>query len=1476
MEKKQSHDELFQKFYSLYKKNIPKDYLQFFSEQDLELFIKDRWNFVYNRNKDINIKCYNSENVWPLHTSIVQVNLLDMPFIVDTILDFLKAEKFRIYRVINSILFLKRKDGKIIDIYSEEKEDFLKESYVYIEIEKTQETILNKISQQIVSNLKELKIIINDFSNINEHLLQIKFEQSHLNEDKNWILNHFILMGLITLTNNKIQKQFGLLKKQEYQKIVLKEYNDINSNVKECIIFKESIIKSNVKRYKPLHIVIFKKDQEVFLLLGSFAGKGEISPRFLIPPLKRKLDKIAKLLNAPLNGFRYKEIYKISQLIPLGILFSRKINLIKAWLEFFINNLYTNEQKVLISEDLENSGIWVLIIELQKFADIDNVLVKNLQKYQIIINTKFKRTYNQFLYTFLFLKREDNDLKKLKHILSTNSDKIFYSWYDQFVKYITYSESSLKQIKYKLDYYKEIIPPSLPNYVSPKEAYKNLRYLETITTDKKFYVKFGKSISPLDEKEVKTLNIYSCFYFSLTEIFPALDSVGLNIITEISFDFNIEGTTKYLNIFYLENDFKEKWLNKIEEGIENILNKKYSIEKINILLIKSSLNIREIDFIKTLLSYYYQLHRQYSRQYLQSFFINYTEFSELLIQYLNTIFNDSNKDKKELTDNKEEIVSKIKEYIYKIKTISEQTIAINILEILQNIVRTNFYLNYDEISIKVQTKEISYLKEPKPLFEIFVYSKDIEGIHIRSNYISRGGIRWSDRIDDFRIEIYDLMKTQMIKNTIIIPDGAKGGYIIKKNLQLLSNEEKFNHSKYYYKRFIENLLSLTDNYDKNQNLIHPEGIICLDQFDPYLVVAADKGTATFSDIANEISNQKNFWLKDAFASGGSFGYDHKKQGITAKGAWVSVKRHFSELQIDPEKDIITVIGIGDMSGDVFGNGMILSKTIKLIGAFNHIHIFIDPDPDPELSYKERLRLFKEVKGWDHYNKDLISKGGGIFERNAARIKLTKEIQERFNISKNYVSGEELIRSILKAKADLLWNGGIGTYIKSSTESHKDVKDPMNDNVRINANELNVKVIGEGGNLGLTMRARIEAALKGIKLNTDFIDNSGGVDMSDHEVNLKILLNNLLEKNIINFNKRNQLIRKLEKEMIDKVLNNNLYNNIAIALDYLRLPSYQFLIQEWVNFLEKQNIMPEKEIILNHKITEPEICLLLGYTKLYFKKYFQMNKINYDDSISLLILEDYFTQELLKNYKEFVLNHPLKNQIVTTILINDIINAQGTLFFYTINNIFNKSFNEIFSEYIHFKVFTGFNVLNLYKNYYELPKSFLYEQLINFSNATILIHFFMEDKILKNKNYQNFINNIKILQKLLLKNQPIKTQINQNSLAKKMKEFDSFNLAYEISLIHLFIREDDILNFFSFINQSMLYELYIKIKNVQIKNLQELKFQYRLLSMYFNILKKFKNDNIKKVKNFLIIILKKEQELKLIDLFEVLTDLERWN
>ena len=458
-----------------------------------------------------------------------------------------------------------------------------------------------------------------------------------------------------------------------------------------------------------------------------------------------------------------------------------------------------------------------------------------------------------------------------------------------------------------------------------------------------------------------------------------------------------------------------------------------------------------------------------------------------------------------------ELSTEILEDLDNVANLDEDKIIRQYIHALTATLRTNFYQvdskgNYKSyISIKLNSKTIPGLPKPYPMFEIFVYSPRFEGVHLRCGKVARGGIRWSDRREDFRTEILGLMKAQQVKNSVIVPSGAKGGFVPKRLPVNGTREEIMAEGISCYQLFIRGLLDITDNYVEGA-LVKPDNVVCFDEDDPYLVVAADKGTATFSDLANAISLEYNFWLGDAFASGGSVGYDHKKMGITAKGAWESVKRHFYELNMDIQNNDFTVVGIGDMAGDVFGNGMLLSKHIRLIGAFNHLHIFIDPDPDAEASFKERSRLFHLPRSnWTDYDKKLISKGGGVFNRSAKSIPVSKEMQTIFGIKQNEIEPNELIKTILKAKVDLLWSGGIGTYVKASTESNASVGDRANDATRVNAKQLRCKVVGEGGNLGLTQLARVEYSLNGGMVYTDFIDNSGGVNCSDKEVNIKILL-----------------------------------------------------------------------------------------------------------------------------------------------------------------------------------------------------------------------------------------------------------------------------------------------------------------------------------------------------------------------------------
>ena len=576
------------------------------------------------------------------------------------------------------------------------------------------------------------------------------------------------------------------------------------------------------------------------------------------------------------------------------------------------------------------------------------------------------------------------------------------------------------------------------------------------------------------------------------------------------------------------------------------------------------------------------------------------------------------------------------------------------------------------LSFKLDSRSITDLPQPRPAFEIFVYSPRVEGVHLRMGAVARGGIRWSDRREDFRTEVLGLMKAQNVKNAVIVPVGAKGGFVPKRLPANASREDTQREGVECYRTFIRGLLDLTDNIIGSK-VVAPPQVVRRDGDDTYLVVAADKGTATFSDIANRIAAEYNFWLGDAFASGGSAGYDHKKMAITARGAWESVKRHFREIGVDTQTQDFTVVGIGDMAGDVFGNGMLLSRHIRLLAAFNHQHVFLDPEPDAAASFAERQRLFSLPRSsWDDYNRKVISKGGGIYPRNAKSIRLSPQAQAMLGLSNDTIAPQELIRTALRMPVDLLWNGGIGTYVKASDESHQEVGDRANDGVRVNGKELRCKVIGEGGNLGLSQRGRIEYALNGGRLNTDFIDNSGGVDCSDHEVNIKILLNSLPKQAALTTAKRDKLLVGMTDEVAALVLRDNYLQSQALSM--LEARSVQDLLEhvhtirslELSGHLDRAlEFLPSgEEIDERHKLgrglTRPELSILLAYAKMALYVLLIDSDVPEDPYLSNELAR-YFPPVMQERFGRYLRQHRLRREIIATATTNSMVNRMGATF-----------------------------------------------------------------------------------------------------------------------------------------------------------------------------------------------------------------------
>jgi glutamate dehydrogenase len=782
----------------------------------------------------------------------------------------------------------------------------------------------------------------------------------------------------------------------------------------------------------------------------------------------------------------------------------------------------------------------------------------------------------------------------------------------------------------------------------------------------------------------------------ISDLLPILENFGLRVIAERPYELAWpEGGAAWIQDFELEHrDGLAIDIGRIEERFKEALTMTWSGETendgFNRLLLGAELTAREITVLRAYCRYLLQTGVPFSQAYMERALAANPAIAAGLVRLFEAYLDPAaqaaparrtRRARAERPDGRgnssAEIAAQIRASLDAVTSLDEDRILRAYLGLVQATLRTNFYRRGPDggplpyLSLKLDPSAIPDLPLPRPKFEIFVYSPRVEGVHLRMGFVARGGIRWSDRREDFRTEILGLMKAQNVKNTLIVPVGAKGGFVPKR-LSGGNREEVQAEVIACYRTFIRGLLDLTDNIVGGR-LAPPPEVVRRDGDDAYLVVAADKGTASFSDIANSISAEYGFWLGDAFASGGSAGYDHKKLGITARGGWECVKRHFREIGIDIQKSPFTAIGIGDMSGDVFGNGMLLSRHIRLQAAFDHRHIFIDPDPDPAVSFAERQRLFDLPRSsWDDYDRTRISKGGGVFARNAKSITLSPEARALLALEAPAHTPVEIMRAILRMPVDLLWNGGIGTYVKASRESNAEVGDRANDGLRIDGRELKAKVVGEGGNLGFTQRGRIEYALAGGRLNTDFIDNSAGVNTSDVEVNLKILLNPIVRAGGLTAGERNRLLASMSGEVCSLVLRNNYLQSQAISTLELharaRLSEFQHLIRTLERSGELNRALEflpgDDELAERRKagtgLTRPELAILLAYSKIWLNNHLLDSDVPEDPHLSTE-LERYFPGPVQRRFARAISRHRLRREIIATATTNSLINRMGPTF-----------------------------------------------------------------------------------------------------------------------------------------------------------------------------------------------------------------------
>ncbi|MEM1262184.1 MAG: NAD-glutamate dehydrogenase [Pseudomonadota bacterium] len=787
------------------------------------------------------------------------------------------------------------------------------------------------------------------------------------------------------------------------------------------------------------------------------------------------------------------------------------------------------------------------------------------------------------------------------------------------------------------------------------------------------------ALEPVDDGNNHSLvfKVYAPEPFALSDALPVLENLGVRVLNERPYRLSLtDGSRFSIQAFALEpndqvavessrigSEFAATFAAVVAGHVEN--------DGFNRLVLAGELGARDVTVIRAYAKYLTQLGLPFSQAYMEEVLANNVAFAKTFRDAFARRFN-PHRYKRGRRTALANIMATLDQHIDNAPTVDADRILRAFATSLAATVRTNAYQERSDaaLAFKLMPQTLDEAPEPRPLYEIFVYSPRVEGVHLRAGDVARGGLRWSDRREDFRTEILGLMKAQTVKNTVIVPTGAKGGFVCKR----LPNNRNAIRAEVVtcYQMFVGALLDVTDNV-VGDKIVPPIDTLRYDKDDPYLVVAADKGTAAFSDTANALSQARGFWLDDAFASGGSAGYDHKKMGITARGAWEAVKRHFREMGVDTQRQPFDVIGIGDMGGDVFGNGMLLSKKIRLRAAFNHLHIFIDPNPDPAASYRERRRLFRtNASGWDAYDTTAISAGGGVFSRSAKRIPLSAEMCEWLDTDATSLAPEAFIHQLLKAPVDLLWNGGIGTYVKASTESHADAGDRANNALRVDATELGCRVVGEGGNLGLTQKARIQFALLGGKINTDFIDNSAGVDSSDREVNIKILLGRVAASQRLPRSRRDKLLADMTDSVAALVLRNKYLQTQAISMVESRAPERLREHVELMRRLEGSGLlnrtleaMPDEESIkersrVNGGLTRPELAVLLSYAKIeLFNSLIGRRIVRQQYHVDELA--EYFPPPLPRRYRDHLLDHRLSHQILVMRITNSIVNRMGPAF-----------------------------------------------------------------------------------------------------------------------------------------------------------------------------------------------------------------------
>jgi glutamate dehydrogenase len=1272
--------------------------------------------------------------------TVIRTNVSERPFIIDSIREFLHARDVTVEAMVYPLLDVERDDEGRPMAFSPPSDGGFKESVVHLEVARIDDPAkLESLRAGLLDRLQDVVRVTDDFQPMVGAVDVVAGElernlESHPDraEDLREVLEFlrwlqeggFVFLGYRAYDLVEVDGEpcivvepgsgLGLLRNEgdsRYAEPV--PLTLMEPGMRELAIHGPRLIINKTNAESPVHrrarmdYIGIKKvgpDGEVageHRFVGLFTSKAYAQPAAQTPILRKKLEAILRETNVREGSYDYKEIITIFNSLPKEALFLASPEELRDDVMTVLASYSATDVTVSLREDPLQRGLSVMVIlPKERFSGevrraIEAALVDAFEGVVLNYHLALGEGDQARLHFYLGM-----PVERLHAVEAGELERVIglliRTWSDRIEEGLA-QRLPLDEARRLAREYGESLSREYQAAVHPHIAVDDIAELEAMRAQDR---SISIALANRDEEEavagVEGATELKLFLrgerLVLSAFMPILESAGLRVLAMKPYEVGANGVPEATIYLFAVQDGEGALLD-VEECGERLSATVLAaragesrIDALNALVVTAGLHWREVDVLRGYAGYAFQVGAVPSRTALPSALVQYPGIASVLYDLFSTKFDPAG----DATPvQRIGAVSDIRQAFHAalqgVALLSDDRALRRLEELISASVRTNFFRHGGHeptfrsggvpyISFKFLVGELDRARPTELLYEVWVHSARMEGVHLRGSRVARGGIRWSDRPDDFRTEILGLVKTQMVKNAVIVPGGSKGGFVSRLNPS--DPEERVAEGRRQYQTLIRGLLDITDNIEGTQT-VTPEGVVAFDPPDPYLVVAADKGTATFSDLANEVSADYGFWLGDAFASGGSNGYDHKAVGITARGAWECVRRHFREVGKDIQAEPFTVVGIGDMSGDVFGNGMLLSEQIRLVAAFDHRHIFIDPDPDPATSYAERKRVYELGRSsWEDYDERLLSEGGMIVPRGAKEVSLGPRARRALGIGDDEEApkdGESLIRAVLRAPVELLWNGGIGTYVKASGETNADAGDPANDAVRVNVSELRCQVVGEGGNLGFTQRARVEYALLGGRINTDALDNSGGVDMSDHEVNLKILMAPAVASGAMTREQRNRLLEDLTESVAEHVLENNRSQSLAISLDERRAKETMDDVRDLMFTLEKSGDLnraaeglPSLDVLVERResgqsIVRPELCVLLAYSKLALKAQLLASSLPEDPVTASHLLGYFPPAAVMAAGQESLSTHRLHREIVTAQLTNELVDLMGAGF-----------------------------------------------------------------------------------------------------------------------------------------------------------------------------------------------------------------------